>query len=154
DFAVNIEGAAGTGKTKTLRALGRGLQAGGRLMTAVAPSLTAAEKLKEAGFQNALTLEALLQNKEAHPLLSKRAIIVDEASMVSGRQMVELLRLAKRYDARLILCGDRKQLQSVEASDALRILVDEKSIASVGLHKVHRQERREYRIAMQLMRRK
>jgi conjugative relaxase-like TrwC/TraI family protein len=152
DFAVSIEGAAGTGKTATLRALGRGLQAGGRLMTAVAPTLSAAEELKKAGFQNAITLEGLLQNKEAHPLLSGRAIILDEASMVSGRQMIELLRLARRYDARLILCGDTNQLQSVEASDSLRILVDEKSIASIGLRKVHRQESKEYREAIQALR--
>jgi len=152
DFAVNIEGAAGTGKTQTLRALGRGLQAGGRLMTAVAPTLSAAEELKKAGFQNAMTLEALLQNKEAHPLVSGRAIILDEASMVSGRQMVELLRLARRFDARIIFCGDTKQIQSVEASDSLRILVDEKSIASVGLRKVQRQESKQYREAIQALR--
>jgi hypothetical protein len=35
-----------------------------------------------------MTIEALLQNKEAHPHLSGRAIIVDEAGMVSGRQTV------------------------------------------------------------------
>lgn len=152
DFAVNIEGPAGTGKTATLRALGRGLQAGGRLMTAVAPTLSAAEELKKAGFQNAKTLEELLQNKDAHPLLSGRAIIVDEASMVSGRQMIELMRLANRFDARLIFCGDTKQISSVEASDALRILVDEKSIASVGLRKVHRQESKQYREAIETLR--
>jgi hypothetical protein len=152
DFAVNIEGPAGTGKTATLRALGRGLQAGGRLMTTVAPTLSAAEELKKTGFQNALTLEGLLQNKEAHPQLSGRAIIVDEAGMVSGRQMHELLRLAQRFDARIIFCGDTKQIQSVEASDALRILVDEKSIANVGLRKVQRQERKEYKEAIETLR--
>jgi len=152
DFAVNIEGAAGAGKTKTLSALGRGLQAGGRLMTAVAPSLSAVKELKDTGFQNAMTLEGLLQNKEAHPLLSGRAIILDEASMVSGRQMMDLIRLAKRYDARLILCGDVQQLQSVEASDALRILVDEKAIASKSIRKVQRQETKEYRDAIRALR--
>ena len=152
DFSVNIAGAAGTGKTKTLSALGRGLQAGGRLMTAVAPTLSAAEELKKAGFQNAMTLEGLLQNKEAHPLLSGRAIILDEASMTSGRQMMDLIRLAKRYDARLILCGDVHQLQSVEASDALRILVDEKAIASKTIRKVQRQETKEYRDAIRALR--
>ncbi len=152
DFAVNIEGAAGTGKTNTLRALGRGLQAGGRLMAAAAPTESAVKELKKAGFQNAMTLEGLLQNKEAHPLLSGRAIIVDEAAMVSGRQMQELLRLAKRFDARIIFSGDTKQIQSVEASDSLRILVDEKAIASKGLRKVQRQESKEYRDAIRALR--
>jgi hypothetical protein len=72
--------------------------------------------------------------------------------MVSGRQMIELLRLANRFEARLIFCGDTKQIQSVEASDALRILVDEKSIASVGLRKVQRQESKQYREAIETLR--
>ncbi len=153
DFAVNIVGAAGTGKTsQTLRALGRGLQAGGRLMTAIAPTKEATESLKKAGFQNAMTIEALLQNKEAHPHLSGRAIIVDEAGMVSGQQMSELLRLAERANARIIFCGDTKQIQSVEASDALRILVKEKAIASKSIRKVQRQEPKEYRDAIRALR--
>jgi hypothetical protein len=63
--------------------------------------------------------------------------------MVSGRQMEELLRLAKRFDARIVFTGDTKQLQSVEASDSLRILISEKAIASRGLLKVQRQETKE-----------
>jgi ATP-dependent exoDNAse (exonuclease V) alpha subunit len=42
---------------------------------------------------------------------------VDEAGMVSGRQMEGLLKLAKREDARILFSGDTRQLQSVEASD-------------------------------------
>jgi hypothetical protein len=51
DFAVNIEGAAGAGKTKALRALARGFQAGGRLMVAIAPTESAVKALKKVGFQ-------------------------------------------------------------------------------------------------------
>jgi len=152
DFAVNIEGAAGAGKTKTLRALARGLQAGGRLMAAIAPTESAVKALKKEGFQNAQTIEGLLQNKEAHPLLSGRAIVVDEAGMVSGRQMIELIRLAQRFDARIIFAGDTKQLQSVEACDSMRILLKEKAIASKGLRKVHRQETKEYKDAIRALR--
>jgi len=152
DFAVNIEGAAGTGKTRTLQALARGLQGGGRLMAAAAPTESAVKALKKDGFQNAMTLEALLQNKDAHPLLSGRAIVVDEAGMISGRQMQELLRLAQRFDARIIFAGDTKQLQSVEACDSMRILLKEKAIASKGLNKVQRQETKEYRDAMRALR--
>jgi hypothetical protein len=44
-------------------------------------------------------------------------LVVDEAGMVSGRQMEGLLKLAKREDARILFSGDTRQLQSVEASD-------------------------------------
>jgi conjugative relaxase-like TrwC/TraI family protein len=152
DFAVNIEGAAGTGKTATLKELCRGLQAGGRLMVGVAPTLSAAEELKKAGIQNAMTVERLLQDKENHPTLTGRAIIVDEAGMVSGRQMHELLSLASRFDARVVFSGDTRQLQSVEASDALRILQKESRLATVGLREVQRQQTKEYKDAIKTLR--
>ncbi len=152
DFAVNIEGAAGTGKTAALKELCRGLQAGGRLMVGVAPTLSAAEELKKAGIQNAMTVERLLQDKDNHPTLTGRAIIVDEAGMVSGRQMQELLSLASRFDARVIFSGDARQLQSVEASDALRILQKESRLATVGLREVQRQQTKEYKEAIKTLR--
>lgn len=45
-----------------------------------------------------------------------------EAGMVSGRQMAELLNLAEQQAARIVFSGDTRQIQSVEAADALRIL--------------------------------
>ena len=152
DFAVSIEGAAGTGKTTMLKELRRGLQAGGRLMVAVAPTLSAAEELQKAGFQNAMTIEKLLQDKDNHPALVGRAIVVDEAGMVSGRQMHDLLSLAKRFDARIIFSGDTRQIQSVEASDALRILQEESQLATVGLRHVQRQQNKEYKEAIKALR--
>jgi len=152
DFAVNIEGAAGTGKTTTLNELRRGLQAGGRLMVAVAPTQSAADELRKTGFQNAMTIERLLASTDEHPMLSGRAIIVDEAAMVSGRQMDELLDLAKRFDARIIFSGDTRQIQSVEASDALRILLKDSQLASIGLREVQRQEPKDYKDAIETLR--
>ena len=61
-------------------------------------------------------------------------LILDEAGMVSGRQMHEFLRLAER-SARIVFSGDTQQIQSVEACDALRMLENEsrlKSIANSG----------------------
>lgn len=154
DFAVNVEGAAGAGKTRMLNELRRSLQASGRLMLALAPTLSGAEELQKEGFKNAATVESLLQNKDAHMHLTGRAIILDEAAMVSGRQMHELLKLASRYDARMVFTGDIRQLQSVEASDALRILLKESHLAnaSVALKEVQRQQAKEYKEAIEALR--
>lgn len=152
DRAVNVEGAAGTGKTATLRELRHGLQAGGRHMIAIAPTHSAADELKKVGFLNAMTIERLLQDCEVHPHLQERAVIVDEAGMVSGRQMQELLRLSKRFDARLVFCGDTKQIQSVEASDALRILQKESCLATSSLREVQRQRNQDYKTAIKALR--
>jgi ATP-dependent exoDNAse (exonuclease V) alpha subunit len=82
-----------------------------------------------------------------------KALIVDEAGMVSGRQMSELLELADQQSARIIFSGDTKQLRSVEASDALRVLERESQLKSVSLSEVQRQTAHGYRDAIQELRR-
>jgi ATP-dependent exoDNAse (exonuclease V) alpha subunit len=152
DLAVNIRGAAGTGKTTTLQELRRGLTESGREVFAVAPTMSAVEELRRVGFDNAVTIQMLLADRQAQRELRGRALIVDEAGMVSGRQMSELLRLAERECGRLIFSGDTMQIQSVEASDALRILEKESQLKSVSLTQVQRQTSSGYREAIQELR--
>ena len=80
-------------------------------------------------------------------------IVLDEAGMVSGRQMSELLRIAERSGARLVFSGDTRQIQSVEAGDALRILETESRLKSTALREVQRQTDRAYRSAIEELRR-
>jgi ATP-dependent exoDNAse (exonuclease V) alpha subunit len=68
-----------------------------------------------------MTISRLLDSP-AQASLHGKVLVVDEAGMVSGRQMEDLLKLAEREGARILLSGDTRQIQSVEASDALRIL--------------------------------
>ncbi len=78
--------------------------------------------------------------------------MVDEAGMVSGRQMEGLLKLAEREHTRILFSGDTRQIQSVEASDALRILERESKMESVSLTGVQQQTHTEYRDAIQTLR--
>ena len=153
DLAVNIRGAAGTGKTATLQELQRGLEESGREVLAVAPTMSAVEELQKVGFSDAITVERLLQGQSAQRDLFGKALIVDEAGMVSGRQMSELLKLADQQSARIIFSGDTKQIRSVEASDALRVLERESQLKSVSLSEVQRQTAQGYREAIQELRR-
>ncbi len=153
DLAVNIRGAAGTGKTATLQELQRGLEESGREVLAVAPTMSAVEELQKVGFSDAITVERLLQGQSAQRDLFGKALIVDEAGMVSGRQMSELLKLADQQSARIIFSGDTKQIRSVEASDALRVLERESHLKSVSLSEVQRQTAQGYREAIQELRR-
>ena len=153
DLAVNIRGAAGTGKTATLQELQRGLEESGRQVLAVAPTMSAVEELQKVGFSDAITVERLLQGQSAQTDLFGKALIVDEAGMVSGRQMSELLELADQQSMRIIFSGDTKQIRSVEASDALRVLERESQLRSVSLSEVQRQTAQGYREAIQELRR-
>ncbi|MEZ5402638.1 MAG: MobF family relaxase [Bryobacteraceae bacterium] len=153
DRAVGLSGAAGTGKTAALRELRRGLGAAGREVLAVAPTMSAVEELKKVGFAGAVTLERLLRDSALQDRMAGAAVILDEAGMVSARQMADFLRVAEERSLRIVFSGDTKQIQSVEAGDALRILEKESRLRSVRLTQVQRQSRRAYRGAVEELRR-
>ena len=153
DMAVNISGAAGTGKTAALQELHRALDEAGRQVLAVAPTVSAVEELQKVGFTDAITIEQLLQDPKIQAGIEDKVLIVDEAGMVSGRQMSELLRLAEQNDARIVFSGDIHQIQSVEAGDALRILEKESRLKNTELTQVNRQTVECYRDAIQELRR-
>ena len=55
--------------------------------------------------------------------LPRRAVlVVDEAGMVSTRELAELVDHADRADAKLVLVGDHRQLAEIEAGGAFRAL--------------------------------
>lgn len=153
DLAVNICGAAGTGKTATLQEVHRGLDESGHRVLAVAPTMSAVEELRKVGFSDAITVERLLQDQSAQAELHGKVLVVDEAGMVSGRQMSGLLKIAEQQSARIVFSGDTKQIQSVESSDALRVLEKESQLKSISLTEVQRQTAYGYRDAVEELRR-
>jgi len=152
DLAINVRGAAGTGKTVTLREIDRGLRENGIDVVAVAPTRSAVDELQKVGFRDAMTVSRLLEDQESQRGLRGKVLIVDEAGMVSGKQMQGLLHLAEDHGARIIFSGDTRQIRSVEASDALRILETESSLKSISLTGVQRQTNPDYREAIKMMR--
>ena len=152
DLAVNLRGAAGTGKTATLQEIQRGVAEGGREIVAVAPTRSAVEELARVGFAQALTVERLLQDPREQERLRGQVLVVDEAGMVSSRQMSRLLELATDGRAQIVFSGDTRQIQSVEAGDALRVLERESHLRSVSLSQVQRQTLAAYRGAVEELR--
>ena len=152
DLAINLRGAAGTGKTATLHEINLGLRDAGRKVVAVAPTRSAVDELKTVGLSDATTISRFLEDSSMQASLHGKVLIVDEAGMVSGRQMEGLLKLAEQTQARILFSGDTRQIQSVEASDALRILEGESQMKSVSLTGVQRQTKAEYRDAIQTLR--
>jgi conjugative relaxase-like TrwC/TraI family protein len=153
DRTVNIRGAAGTGKTATLQELRRAILESGHELMAIAPTMSAVEELQKVGFKDAVTIERLLQDPRIQSSPRNKVLIVDEAGMVSGRQMHELLNMAERQSARIVFSGDTRQIQSVEACDALRVLEKESRLKSIELIQVQRQTAKDYREAIKEMRR-
>ena len=145
---VILQGDAGTGKTTCLKTVVAGIeQAGGRVF-GCAPSSGAADVLRRELTPEADTLQQLLANEAMQQATRGRVLIVDEAGLVSVRQMRDLCRLAARNDNWLLLVGDIKQHASIEAGDALRCLQEFARVPVFHLTEIRRQVDPAYRKAV------
>ena len=69
---------------------------------AVAPSTSAVEELQKVGFSDAKTIARLLADPHEQAQLRGQVLLIDEAGMVSSKDMDELLGLAKKNGARIV----------------------------------------------------
>lgn len=148
---VILQGDAGTGKTTCLRPVIAGIQAAGGRVFGCAPSAGATEVLRRELTAEADTLQQLLVNESLQQKLRGCVIVVDEAGLMSARQMRDLCRLAAANQNRLLLVGDTKQHSSVEAGDALRCLQQYANTPVFRLTEIHRQKDPGYRNAVALL---
>src|SRR5207247_1075538 len=136
--AVSIfRGGAGTGKSFVLRELVEQVQQAGRRVVVLAPQRQQVVSMEKAGFLSPSTIASFLLKGE---LAERAVVVVDEAGQIGGRQMLELIRLIRERNARLILSGDTRQHGAVEASDALLAIERHAGVKPVELHKIRRQD--------------
>ncbi len=132
-----FRGGAGTGKSYVLRELVEQLQECGRDVVVLAPQRQQVMDMEKAGLPLPSTVASFLLKRELGP---GAVIVVDEAGQLGGRQMLELVRLARDRNARVILSGDTRQHGPVEASDALLAIERHSGVKPVELHKIRRQD--------------
>lgn len=114
---TGVQGYAGTAKTTTvLAAFAQAARSRGLAVTPLAPTASAARSLGDAlGMRGETVARHLLGNTQARQV---GVWIVDEASMLSARDMASLLEMGAQRGARIVLVGDVKQLGSVGAGAA------------------------------------
>jgi conjugative relaxase-like TrwC/TraI family protein len=136
--AVSVfRGGAGTGKSYVLRELVEQLLESGRRVVVLAPQRRQVVDMEKAGLPSPSTVANVLVKGE---LAWRAVVVVDEAGQIGGRQMLELLRLARERNARVILSGDTRQHGAVEASDALLAIERHSGVKPVELHRIRRQD--------------
>ncbi len=147
-----VRGGAGTGKTTLMKEAVEHLENAGKKVSVVAPiAKTTREVLQGDGFENAQTVSKLLNDKQLQNDLKNQVLWVDEAGLLSNKDMISLIELASTKNARLILGGDTRQHTAVQRGDALRILNKVGKIKAAEVNKIFRQQNDLYRQTVQFL---
>lgn len=145
-----IRGVAGSGKTTLMKEAVSQIEKAGKKVTVVAPTAEASKGvLVKEGFEKADTVARLLIDKQQQEALKDQVLWVDEAGLLGTKDMKELLTIATKMNAQLILGGDTKQHASVVRGDALRILNTVAGIKTAEVSKIYRQKNAHYRKAVE-----
>ena len=121
-----VVGHAGTGKSYTLKAVREAFESAGYTVQGAALAGVAAEGLEiSSGIRSTTIHRKLFDWDNGRSRIDKRSILViDEAGMVGTRQMRRILSEAEAAGAKVIVAGDTKQTQAVEAGGAFRGIIE------------------------------
>jgi ATP-dependent exoDNAse (exonuclease V) alpha subunit len=133
---VGLDGIAGAGKTTTLSVIREGAEAEGYKVEGFAPTSRAAQKLGEAGMETT-TLQKHLARGQDPDTSERHLYVLDESSLASTRQVHEFLNRLHPDDC-VLLVGDRRQHEAVEAGRPFAQLQDA-GMKTVKLEEIVRQ---------------
>ena len=135
-----IEGAAGSGKTTTLRPITDLHREHGYEIVPTAVAWRTAVALGDDCDARAYCVDKLLKlaAKGQVEVGARTLIVVDEAGMLSTRQAHHILQLSERHGAKVVFAGDTRQQQPVEAGPGLRLIRD--VAGSIRVDRIRRQK--------------
>ena len=113
DQIVGLQGGAGTGKTTALAVLREAAEKEGYEVRGFAPTTRAAKQLGESGIKTETLQKFLCRRQETKA--EKRLFVLDESSLASTRQMHQFLARLNTATDKVLLVGDVRQHQAVDA---------------------------------------
>ena len=114
---------------------------------ALAPYGNQVKALKSEGLDTH-TLASFLNTKDK-PIDKNTLVLLDEAGVVGSRQMERLMRIVEKAEARLVLIGDTKQTEAIEAGRPFAQL-QSAGMETARIQEIQRQKDPELKIAVEL----
>jgi hypothetical protein len=119
-------GVAGSGKSTLLKPLVRAWRDDGRAVHGIALAWRQSDELPEAGIEprNTRAVASFLHGVQSGTLQldRKSVVVIDEIGLLGTRQLNDILAAQKRGGFQLVMLGDPKQMQSVEAGSVIALL--------------------------------
>jgi conjugative relaxase-like TrwC/TraI family protein len=142
DRVMIIRGVAGTGKTTLEQEIGEALAEAGKPVVALAQSVKASREVlrQEAGFATADTVAMFLKDEQMQEAAKGGVILIDEASQLGTRDMLQVFEAAERLGARVLLVGDKRQHRSVTAGEPLKLLEEKAGLPVALVTEILRQQ--------------
>ncbi len=140
DGVVLVEGMAGTGKSTMMKATAAAYGEAGYNVRGCALAGKAAAGLEEgAGIKSGTVHSLLLRIKNGRDQLTDRdVLVVDEAGMLSSNLTAQLVDVTTKAGAKLIMIGDDRQLQPIEAGGAFKAI--KSRLGAAKLSTIYRQK--------------
>jgi Ti-type conjugative transfer relaxase TraA len=128
-----VVGLAGAGKSTMLSAAREAWEAQGYQVHGAALAGKAAEGLEESSGIASRTLASWEHGwQNGRGVLAKGdVLVIDEAGMVSSRQLARFVGEAERAGAKIVLVGDPEQLQPIQAGAAFRAIAERVGFAEL-----------------------
>ena len=145
DKYVAVQGVAGAGKTTAMQAVREQAEAAGYQVVGLAPTHRAAAELRAAGIGDTRTIARVIAQMPEN-VGKSTLVIVDEASMISARDMAALVEKIEASGARAAFVGDTRQLQAVEAGSPFRQM--QGHAATAAMDEIQRQRNTELKEAV------
>ena len=147
DRIIAIQGDAGTGKTTMLDVVRTIAEAEKREVVGLSFTGKAASEIEEASQIRSSTIASLVHGKDD---LKGKLVVIDEASMLSIKDMDALLNRADK-DTKMVLIGDTKQLQTIGQGKIFSSLQENNIISTVRMAEVQRQKNAEYKDVVDML---
>jgi conjugative relaxase-like TrwC/TraI family protein len=134
-----VAGMAGTGKTTLLAAAREVWEASGYRVIGASLSGKAAQGLEDGAGIKSDTIHRTLSelDKGMLTITPKTILVIDEAGMVGTRQMERLVSATQEAGGKLVLVGDAKQLQPIDAGGPFKAIAER--IGAAELTDIRRQ---------------